>query len=173
MLGSIMLFAGNFAPKGFALCQGQLLSIAQNTALFSILGTTYGGDGRVTFALPDLRGRAPVQQGQGPGLSPISLGEVSGVQSVTLLQTNLPPHTHLLNENSGAQDAAAPDPTTVRSGFGDPGSPYPAYCTAPPNTVLSPMSIGIAGSNVPLSVQNPFTGLNYIIALQGFFPSRN
>src|SRR5262245_42833413 len=93
-IGSIILFAGNFAPRGWAFCQGQILSIAQNTALFSILGTTYGGNGQTTFALPDLRGRVPIGTGQGPGLSNIDLGEQSGSENVTLLASNMPPHTH-------------------------------------------------------------------------------
>src|SRR3954471_16965067 len=91
LLGSIILFAGNFAPRGWALCQGQILSIAQNTALFSILGTTYGGNGQTTFALPDFRGRCPVGQGQGPGLSSYSLGQQAGTESVTLVSNNIPP----------------------------------------------------------------------------------
>src|SRR5688572_5350285 len=93
-IGEIIMFAGNFAPRGWAFCSGQLLSIAQNTALFSILGTTYGGNGQTTFALPDLRGRCPVHQGQGPGLSNYSLGQVGGTESVTLIASQLPPHSH-------------------------------------------------------------------------------
>ena len=108
LLASIILFAGNFAPRGFYLCQGQILSIAQNTALFSLLGTTYGGDGRTTFALPDLRGRVPVGQGQGPGLSNYDLGEVSGTESTTLLVTNLPQHNHPLIATSEAGSTSDP-----------------------------------------------------------------
>src|SRR5689334_10336146 len=101
-IGSIVLFAGNFEPRGWAFCQGQLLSIAQNTALFSILGTTYGGNGQTTFALPDLRGRAPVGQGQGPGLPLVQLGQQGGANTVTLTVPNLPAHNHLINcDNSG------------------------------------------------------------------------
>src|SRR6266699_1804577 len=96
MIGTIALFAGNFAPRGWALCQGQILSIAQNTALFSILGTTYGGNGQTTFALPDLRGRSPLSAGQGHGLSNIQLGEQGGTQNTTLLNTELPSHSHTL-----------------------------------------------------------------------------
>src|SRR4051812_17662172 len=99
-LGCIFHFAGNFAPRGYMLCQGQLLSISQNTALFSILGTTYGGDGQVTFGLPDLRGRMPIGQGQGPGLSQIVIGELSGVENVTLTTNNLPAHNHTLTADT-------------------------------------------------------------------------
>src|SRR4051794_10683767 len=108
-IGEVIMFAGNFAPRGWALCQGQLLSIAQNTALFSILGTTYGGNGQTTFALPDLRGRVPLGQGQGPGLSSYVLGEVAGNENVTLISTQMPQHNHLLNCNS---DSANTDQTT-------------------------------------------------------------
>src|SRR5579872_6318106 len=95
-LGAIFLFAGNFAPRGYLLCQGQILSISQNAALFSILGTTYGGNGTTTFALPDLRGRAPIGEGNGPGLNPVSLGQASGSNSVSILSNNMPIHNHLI-----------------------------------------------------------------------------
>jgi len=172
-LGAIFLFAGNFAPRGYELCQGQLLSISQNTALFSILGTTYGGNGTTTFALPDLRCRAAVGQGQGPGLNPVDLGQVTGTQTVTLLTTNLPAHTHSLNA-SNAQGANA-DPTNnliatpVDSSFNS----LSAFNAPPANAVMSPTSVGLTGNNIPVSIQNPILGLNYIIALQGIFPSRN
>src|SRR5215467_354877 len=107
-LGGIFMFAGNFAPRGYALCQGQILSIAQNTALFSILGTTYGGNGQTTFALPDLRGRRPVHQGQGPGLSAYTLGEMSGVENRTLLVSNIPAHNHLVNCSNTTATQANP-----------------------------------------------------------------
>src|SRR5947208_9160321 len=102
-LATVAMFAGNFAPRGWALCNGQIMSIAQNTALFSLLGTTYGGDGVTTFALPDLRGRAPVGQGQGPGLSNLSLGESSGTENITLISANMPIHNHTLGcDNTGS-----------------------------------------------------------------------
>src|SRR3981189_2971537 len=107
-LGSIGIFAGNFAPRGYALCQGQILSIAQNTALFSILGTTYGGNGQTTFALPDLRGRSPIEAGQGPGLTNISLGEQSGTQNVSVLISNLPAHNHLVNCDATGSSSLSP-----------------------------------------------------------------
>ena len=107
-LGAIFIFAGNFAPRGFALCQGQLLSISQNTALFSILGTTYGGNGTSNFALPDLQGRAPIGQGNGAGLSPITLGEFSGVNATSILISNLPQHNHLVNVSTANGNVAVP-----------------------------------------------------------------
>src|SRR6185503_14662217 len=110
-IGEIIMFAGNFAPRGWAFCEGQLLSIAQNSALFSILGTTYGGDGQTTFALPDLRGRAPMQWGQGPGLTPRFLGESSGAENVTLISTQMPAHTHALNASGAQGDAPTPSGT--------------------------------------------------------------
>jgi microcystin-dependent protein len=108
LLGSIFIFAGNFAPRGYQLCQGQLLPIAQNTALFSILGTTYGGNGTTTFALPDLRGRAPIGQGTGTNLSPVTLGQVGGSQNVTIATSNMPPHNHVVNVSTVAAAQASP-----------------------------------------------------------------
>src|SRR6476660_7370238 len=107
-LAEVILFAGNFAPRGYAFCQGQILSIAQNTALFSLLGTTFGGNGQTTFALPDLRGRVPMGQGQGPGLTDRVLGELSGQETVTLISNEIPAHNHALNAVSEAGDASAP-----------------------------------------------------------------
>src|SRR5689334_14491352 len=119
LLASIAIFAGNFAPRGWALCNGQILPIAQNTALFSLLGTTYGGNGQTTFALPDLRGRAPIGTGQGPGLSNVDLGQVGGTENVTLLTSNMPMHNHSLNASSAAADVGAPGATVVLANSGD------------------------------------------------------
>jgi microcystin-dependent protein len=176
-IGEIRMFAGNFAPRSWAFCMGQLLSIAQNTALFSILGTTYGGNGQTTFALPDFRGRSAVGTGQGPGLSNISLGEMSGTESVTLLISQMPAHTHA---TTGTLSMGA------RNGAGDSISPtgnYPAvvagtnlYSTtqdaqmAPLNGSLT---IGIAGGSQPFSNRDPYLGMNHIICLEGIYPSRN
>jgi microcystin-dependent protein len=173
LLGSIAIFAGNFAPRGYQLCQGQLLSIAQNTALFSILGTTYGGNGQTTFALPDLRGRFPVGQGPGPGLSPVDLGEMAGNNNVTILTSNMPAHTHPLMANNATSDAAAPANNTVLAPGTDGNNPLPLYSTQPPNTTLAPQSIGAAGGGQPVNVANPYLGINFIIAVEGIFPSRN
>jgi microcystin-dependent protein len=175
ILGTIFLFAGNFAPRGYALCGGQLLPISQNAALFSILGTTYGGNGTSTFALPDLRGRAPIGAGAGPGLQPVTLGELAGANNVTLLQNNLPPHTHSVNVNSGAgtQTSAANNflATTTDPGT---GNGIPAYTpAATPGAQLNNASLSLTGGGTPVSVQNPILGITYIIAVSGIFPSRN
>ena len=169
-IGSIVLFAGNFAPRGWAFCQGQLLSIAQNTALFSILGTTYGGNGQTTFALPDLRGRAPIGAGQGPNLSNIQLGESAGSEMVTLNVNQMPAHNHLMA--CDATSAGGADPSN--SYPGNPGTLsgaqlYGATATA----TMAPAAITPAGGSQPFSIQQPFLGLNYIICLEGLFPSRN
>jgi microcystin-dependent protein len=162
-IAQVMLFAGNFAPRGWAFCNGQILSIAQNTALFSLLGTTYGGNGQTTFALPDLRGRAPVHTGQGPGLSPIDLGQQGGVETVTLNQNQMPQHTH-------AQPASNGQETTNR-----PGNAVPArggvYAGSGDGAVMDPTSA--AGGNQPHENRPPYLALNYIIALEGIYPSRN
>jgi microcystin-dependent protein len=177
-IGSIVLFAGNFAPRGWAFCQGQILSIAQNTALFSILGTTYGGNGQTTFALPDLRGRAPVSAGQGPGLSDYGLGQTGGFENTTLLSTQMPAHNHSVQITAqvqvSTQSANSDEPngaflTTTGNNF------YAAAGTAGNNLggVSASGTTGISGANQPISIMQPYLALNYIIALQGIFPSRN
>ena len=170
ILGCIFLFAGNFAPRGYALCQGQILSIAQNTALFSILGTTYGGNGQTTFALPDLRGRAPIGAGQGPGLPNYTLGEVTGSNSVTLTINQLPAHNHLIN---ASQAADTTNPTNAFFGNDSRGTPVNIYNSTSDGSVMNQAVVGPAGANQPISIQNPILTLNYIIATQGIFPSRN
>ena len=161
-IGQIILFAGNFAPRGYALCAGQLLPIAQNTALFSILGTTYGGNGQTTFALPDLRGRVPLGQGQGPGLSSYSLGQSSGAETHTLNVTEMPQHAHL-------PQAADGDQTTNRAAGSVPAKGG-VYSTSP-NASGAPT--GAAGGSQPHNNLQPHLALNYCIALEGIFPSRN
>jgi microcystin-dependent protein len=174
ILGCIYMFAGNFAPAGYQLCQGQVLSIAQNTALFSILGTTYGGNGVSTFALPDLRGRAPIGQGSGPGLSPITLGEASGVQNVTLLASNMPAHNHLVNVSTAAAAQTSPKNNFLAPIIDSTPAPGTAYNTAATSgSTLAPTAVSIAGQGLPLSIQNPYLGISYIIAMVGIFPSRN
>jgi microcystin-dependent protein len=178
-IGEVKLFGFNFAPKGYATCQGQILSIAQNTALFSLLGTTYGGNGTTTFALPDLQGRVPIGQGQGPGLPYYSMGEVAGTTSTTLLTSNIPPHVHTLN-SVRVQVKAASTTATEQSADGTfPASTISAaYAdTATPNlftggTVVSGTT-DITGGGQPFSILNPYLCMNYSIALQGIFPSRN
>ena len=141
-LGMIKIFAGNFAPRGWAFCSGQILSIHQNTALFSLLGTTYGGNGQTTFALPDLRGRAPIAFGQGPDLSSYALGETGGVEKVTLLTTEIPAHTHALNvSNTNAGVAVPTNLNSIAAPVDVNGDAVSGYSAAAPNTQLSPSSI--------------------------------
>ncbi len=177
-LAEIRMFAGNFNPRTWAFCQGQLLSIAQNTALFSLLGTTYGGDGIVTFQLPDFRGRIALGTGQGPGLPGIILGEVAGTNTVTLLTANLPTHNHPLtgavnlqvnNDTAGLSD----DATNKR--FAATGNIFTAVATdlVPMAPAQSTLAAGLTGSNQPFSNMSPYLGMNYIICLEGIFPSRN
>jgi microcystin-dependent protein len=168
-VGEIRVVGFNFAPKGWAQCDGQLLPISQNTALFSLLGTFYGGDGKSTFALPNLMDRVPVHQGQGPGLSLYDLGEETGTPFVTLLQSEIPMHTHsLLASNDPAEvQAPAPDRAMARSTSGF------AYNASAPNVNLSFQAATVTGSSQPHNNYMPSLVLNYVIALQGVFPSRS
>lgn len=163
-IGQVTLFAGNFAPRGWAFCSGQLLSIAQNTALFSILGTTYGGNGQTTFALPDLRGRVPLGPGQGPGLSNVVLGQQGGVENVTLTQAQAPAHGHPVAASNAAATAARPG-GNLPAGNG-------AYGAAA-DTTMNPAMVGAAGGSQPHENRQPYLGMNFIIALEGIFPARN
>lgn len=170
-LGEIALVPYNFAPQGWAFCDGQLLAISQNTALFSLLGTQFGGDGRTTFALPDLRGRVPmhVGGGPGPGLSPYAIGEMGGVEGVTLLATQMPSHNHGLNANSANGTSDSP----VNGIMGRNASGVPQYSGGAPNATMAAAAIAATGGNQPHENRPPFLGLNYIIAMQGIFPSRS
>ena len=177
-IGAIAIFAGNFAPKNWAFCQGQILSIAQNTALFSILGTTYGGNGTTTFALPDMRGRVPVSQGQGNGLSNYTLGQRSGSETVTVNINQMPAHTHVLSLALNVKDAAGNSRTPVGNVLANAaGGVVAPYSTASPDTTMASGALsgvtGIAGSSLPTSIRQPYLVLNYIICLYGIFPSRN
>lgn len=176
-IGTIILFAGNFAPRGWAFCQGQLLSINQNQALFSILGTTYGGDGRTTFALPDLRGRVPIGPGQGLGLSNHVLGERAGVESVTLTQTEMPTHSHWLGATTANGTTNKPEGAvlSVAQVEVERGVPRDGkiYSTESTNVVMSQTAIQTTGGSQPHTNMQPYLGLNYIICLQGIFPPRD
>jgi microcystin-dependent protein len=172
----IFMVPYNFAPRGFALCDGQLLSIAQNTALFSLLGTTFGGNGQTTFALPDLRGRVPLHAGQGPGLPPYQLGQMGGSASVTLTTANLPQHTHPYSQQVSNAAADQTDPTgaiPAVANTGGRGAATPAYTKNAATGVGSVQTTGSAGSATPVSTEPPYTTLNFVIALQGIFPSRD
>jgi microcystin-dependent protein len=172
-IGEIIMFGGNFAPRGWAFCNGQLLPIAQNTALFSILGTTYGGDGKTTFALPDLRGRVAISPGQGPGLSNYQLGQAGGTESVTLTTAQIPAHNHLLAANSSAGDQSSPlgnFPAAVNDpGAGSQSNGY----SATSNGTMAGTASTPAGGSQPHTNIEPFLCVNFIIALEGIFPSRN
>jgi microcystin-dependent protein len=177
-VAEIRIFTGNFAPKGWALCDGQLLSISQNTALFSLLGTTYGGDGKSNFALPNLQGTAPMQAGQGPGLSLRDLGETGGEQTVTLLQTEIPQHSHLL-QGSTAFGLQGTDPTNgylAHSRWFQNSNirGVVALYNTPQSVVqMNPAtSTTVSGGGQPHNNLMPFLGLTFIIALQGVFPAR-
>lgn len=166
-LGSIIIVSFNFPPKGFAFCNGQLLPINQNQALFALLGTTYGGDGRQTFALPDLRGRAPIHNGQGSGLNSYVLGQKGGEENVTLTISQLPNHTHI------ATASTAPANTGAVGGTSWARPRVLLYSASAPSTPMSSAALSPAGSNQAHQNLKPFLVLSYAIALQGIFPSRN
>ncbi len=178
-VAEIRIFAGNFAPTGWALCDGQIMPISQNTALFSLLGTTYGGDGKSNFALPNLQGCAPMQQGQGPGLSLRDLGETGGEQAVTLLQTEMAAHSHSLTVTKTTGTTATSSNNQLALATAGGGKTSAAnivnlYSTGgAANTQLNPFGLSIAGGNLPHNNMMPFLGLTFIIALQGVFPARS
>lgn len=174
-IGEIRMFGFNFNPRGYAFCNGGLIAIAQNTALFSILGTTYGGNGSTTFGLPNLQGRAAVGAGQGPGLTQRQLGETGGQATVALLSTQIPQHTHGLNAatlspQNPAQNVASPT-TQAQLGLSAPNNIYIDPVT--PNTSLIPSSISTVGSSTPHQNLQPYLAINFCIAVQGIFPARN
>ena len=171
-LGQILPVAFNFAPKSWATCAAQQLSIAQNQALFSLLGTTYGGNGVTTFALPDLRGRVANHWGQGPGLKIYDLGQIAGTQTVTMLASNVPLHTHMLMASSQAPGVASPSNAAISAGGSIGANTALLYGTAAGAT-MNPNTIASAGGSQPIPILQPYTVLQYCIALQGIFPSRN
>ncbi len=175
VIGVVTTFAGNFAPRNWATCDGQLMSIALNTALFSILGTTYGGNGTTTFGLPDLRGRVPISQGQGPGLPNYSLGERAGTPTATLLLNNLPVHNH--NGPITFQQQVSSEDGTDSTPNGAYAARFTgAYGTSANTAMLAPTYAGTianAGGSQPFSIMPPYLALTYIICLFGVFPSRN
>lgn len=169
-IGEIRLVPYNFAPKGWAFCHGQILPISQNTALFSIIGTMYGGDGKTTFALPNLRDRVPIHHGQGPGLSNRTVGESGGVEYVTLLSSQIPAHTHQLNYGTSSNKNENPANAILStSGLRRSGN---AYAESGNYTNLSINTLQSTGGNQPHNNCQPYLALNYIIALQGEFPVR-
>ena len=167
-LGEIMLVAWNFPPKGWAFCNGQFLPIVQNQGLFSLLGTTYGGNGITTFALPDLRDRVPIHFGQGTGLSARALGESAGATTHTLVSGEMPMHGHALQVYSGSGGAVSPSGNyPARNAAG-----YAQYAASAVNTAMSSSAIGSAGGSQPHPNVQPYLGLRFCIALQGVFPSQ-
>jgi microcystin-dependent protein len=168
-VAEIRIFAFNFAPKGWAFCAGQLMPISQNTALFSLLGTTYGGDGKSTFALPDMQGNAPMHPGQGPGLSLYDLGQTGGSDFVTLLESEMPNHSHALKAGSDPANVQAPIPTVCLTRAAG-GSAYSITTTG--LQAMAPQILAPAGGSLPHNNMMPFLTLNFCIALQGVFPPR-
>lgn len=187
-IAEMRYFASNFAPRNWALCNGQLLAISTNTALFSLLGTTYGGDGRTTFGLPDTRGRFLVSPGQSPGTSNYSLGQKAGTQTAVLTLQNLPSHTHTISNSAvggslspvATFDTSSDNPNGNHFGSGDSFNPYtqgsaPDVTLAPTaiSGITNNLSIGVSGGSQPFPIQSPFLGLNIVICQYGIFPSRN
>lgn len=183
-LGEIRMVGFTFAPRGWAFCQGQIMSIAQNSALFSLLGTTYGGNGQTTFALPDLRGRSPVGMGQGPGMTPITQGEMAGTESVSLTTSQLPPHAPSVGVSvaipavsTSTNVTAAPSATSILGPVTGSGRPGTLYSTDATDVSLKPfdatVTVGPVGNGAPVPIRDPFLGTNFVIALEGIFPSRN
>jgi microcystin-dependent protein len=186
-LGEIKMVGFNYAPRGYAFCSGQTIAISQNSALFALLGTMFGGDGSVTFGMPDFRGRMPVGMGSGPGLTSITQGEKAGAMSVTILPTQMPSHNHpvaipvAIPASTANGDVGPPGPAAVLAVgqvtlAGETGS-VTAFTSTAANTTLAPFNTsgtsGLSGGSTPLSIQNPYLGTNFIIALEGIFPSRN
>lgn len=170
-LAQVLLFAGNFAPRNWAFCEGQLLPISQNQALFSLLGTTYGGDGRTSFALPDLRGRVPIGPRRGAGLSNYTLGQKGGVETVTLQQNQMPSHNHVMTASSGAPTHNTASGSSLASANRSVDMDN-IYADGAANVSMG-SETGNAGGNLDHENRPPFIALNYIICLAGIFPSRS
>lgn len=168
-IGQIMCAGFNFAPRGWAAMNGQLLPIATNTALFSLLGTTYGGDGRVTFGLPDMRGRVMLHTGMGPGLSFRNLGETGGVENTTISLQQMPPHSHSVAPIASSSDATSISPTGKAPAT---KARTTLYADATPGNTMAPATSTVAGGGQPMSLMQPFVTMNCFIATEGIYPSR-
>lgn len=174
-VAEIRIFPFNFPPTGWAFCNGQLMPLSQNTALFSLLGTTYGGDGKSTFALPDLQGSAPMQPGQGQGLSLRDLGEMSGVESITLLTSEIPIHTHSMVGNAVKASSNVPTsnmPAKANYSTGPVSGAVVTYTPNAPTVQMGPQALAPTGGGLPHNNMQPYLTLNFCIALQGIFPQR-
>lgn len=175
-VAEITMFGFNFPPTGWAFCQGQLLPISQNTALFSLLGTTYGGDGKSTFALPNLQDQTAIGMGQGPGLQDYVEGEQVGVPNVTLLATEMPAHNHFFNATIDRGTTAAASNNVLGTGAAGPPNQQISgfmYSGAAANNVMNPQALGITGGSLPHNNMQPYLTLNFCIAMQGVFPPRS
>lgn len=173
-IGQLQAFGFNFAPVGWAFCSGQILAISTNTPLFSLIGTTFGGDGRTTFALPDLRGRSIVHVGQGPGLSSVAWGQKAGAEQLTLTMNNLPSHNHTANFRLGnglGNTATATNNNLAASAGSD--TIYTPGALGGDNLAAGTVTVDNSGGSQPIGSRNPYLGINVCIALQGIFPSRN
>ena len=167
-VGEVRLFAGNFAPAGWAFCDGSLYPISENETLFALIGTTYGGDGQVTFAMPDLRGRVPVHQGTGPGLSTRTIGERGGTETVTLTVAQMPAHTHALRASSAAATGSAPGGAVLAA-----TGAVNSYGSGTPTTPMAAGALAAQGGGQPHENMAPFLTVSYIISLYGIFPQQN
>ena len=168
-IAEIRIFAGNFAPRGWAFCDGQLLPIAQNTALFSLIGTTFGGDGRSTTALPDMKDRAPMHPGRGPGLTPRRLGEKVGASTAALTEAQLPSHSH----NYGTTTAPGSSTLPMNNALNSRSVGRNIYAAGAPDTVMNAGAVSNSGGGQAHNNLQPYLGINFIIALVGLFPSRS
>jgi len=182
-LGMISMFGFSFAPRGWAQCNGQIISIAQSSALFSLLGTIYGGNGQTTFALPNLMGRLPMHFGQGPGLSSRSIGEVGGAEATTLATAQMPAHTHPATVTASlfGETAAATTLNPLGNMLAAPAATNQIYAPPvaadnkqmAPDSIQATATIGVAGGSLPVGIMSPFLAVNFCIAMEGIFPSRN
>jgi microcystin-dependent protein len=172
-IGEIRIFGGNFAPQDWQFCAGQTLPISQYAVLFTLIGTTYGGNGTTTFNLPDLRGRFPIHQGTGIGLSTYIMGQQGGSESITLTQANMPSHNHLVAADNGAPSTPTRTPASNTYLAATLRNEAPIYTSAVPNIAMGPLAVGHAGFGALVAIGQPCLGVSFIIAMFGVFPSRN